>query len=218
MSNPLLTMSGLPPFEQIKPEHVEPAMDSLLAEDRRAVEQLLSKTQEYTWDNLIQPLEDMDDRLSRVWSPVSHMNSVVNSEALRDAYNACLPKLSEYSTEMGQNVGLYQAYKAVKDSKDYDQLDTAQKKVIKNALRDFHLSGVDLPDDKKARYKEIRQQLSQLTTKFEENVLDATQGWTRQIEDETRLAGLPESAQAMAKQAAAQKELNGWLFTLDFPS
>ena len=218
MSNPLLTMSGLPPFEQIKPEHVEPAIDSLLAEDRRGVEQLLSEVKEYTWGNLIQPLENMDDRLSRVWSPVSHMNSVVNSESLRDAYNACLPKLSEYSTEMGQNAGLYQAYRAVKDSKGYAQLDTAQKKVIDNALRDFHLSGVDLPEVKKARYKEIRQQLSKLTTKYEENVLDATQGWTRQIEDEARLAGLPESAQAMAKQAAAQKELNGWLFTLDFPS
>ena len=218
MSNPLLTMSGLPPFAQIKPEHVEPAIDSLLAENRHAVEQLLSETKEYTWDNLVQPLEDMDDRLSRVWSPVSHMNSVMNSEALRDAYNACLPKLSEYGTEMGQNVGLYQAYKAVKDSKDYDRLDTAQKKVIENALRDFHLSGVDLTNDKKDRFKEIRQQLSQLTTKFEENVLDATQGWTRQVEDEVRLAGLPESAQAMARQAAAQKELNGWLFTLDFPS
>ena len=218
MSNPLLTMSGLPPFAQIKPEHVEPAIDSLLAENRRTVEQLLSGTNEYTWDNLVQPLEDMDDRLSRAWSPVSHMNSVMNSEALRDAYNACLPKLSEYGTEMGQNVGLYEAYKAVKDSGDYDRLDTAQKKVIENALRDFHLSGVDLPNDKKDRFKEIRQQLSQLTTKFEENVLDATQGWTRQVEDEARLAGLPESAQAMAKQAAAQKELNGWLFTLDFPS
>jgi len=218
MSNPLLTMSGLPPFAQIKPEHVEPAIDSLLAENRRTVEQLLSGTKEYTWDNLVQPLEDMDDRLSRVWSPVSHMNSVMNSEALRDAYNACLPKLSEYGTEMGQNVSLYEAYKAVKDSRDYDRLDTAQKKVIENALRDFHLSGVDLPNDKKDRFKEIRQQLSQLTTKFEENVLDATQGWTRQVEDEVRLAGLPESAQAMARQAAVQKELNGWLFTLDFPS
>ena len=216
--NPLLTMTGLPPFSRISAEHVEPAIDTLLAENRKAVEALLAATEDYTWDNLIQPLEDMDDRLSRLWSPISHMNSVVNSEALRAAYNACLPKLSEYGTEMGQNVRLYQAYKAIRDSKQYEQLDTAQKKVIDNALRDFHLSGVDLPDDKKARFKKIQQQLSQLTTKFEENVLDATQGWTKHIDDETRLAGLPESARAMAKQAAAQKQLNGWLFTLDFPS
>ena len=216
--NPLLTMTGLPPFSRISAEHVEPAIDTLLAENRKAVEALLAATEDYTWDNLIQPLEDMDDRLSRLWSPISHMNSVVNSEALRAAYNACLPKLSEYGTEMGQNVRLYQAYKAIRDSKQYEQLDTAQKKVIDNALRDFHLSGVDLPDDKKARFKKIQQQLSQLTTKFEENVLDATQGWTKHIDDETRLAGLPESACAMAKQAATQKQLNGWLFTLDFPS
>ncbi len=218
MSNPLLTMDGLPPFTKIKPEHVEPAIDELLAEDRRSIEQLLSTTKAYSWDNLVQPLEDMDDRLGRVWSPVSHMNSVVNSEALRDAYNACLPKLSEYSTEMGQNVNLYQAYKSIKDSNEYHQLDTAQQKVIDNALRDFHLSGVDLPDAKKKRFKQIRQQLSQLTTRFEENVLDATQGWTKLIEDATQLAGLPESARAMAQQAAEQKNQNGWLFTLDFPS
>ncbi len=211
-------MTGLPPFSQITAEHVEPAIDILLAENRKTVEQLLAATGEYTWDNLIQPLEDMDDRLSRAWSPVSHMNSVVNSEALRNAYNACLPKLSEYGTEMGQNVRLYQAYKSIRDSGEYRQLDTAQKKVIDNALRDFHLSGVDLPSDKKARYKEIQQQLSKLTTRFEENVLDATQAWTKQIEDESRLAGLPESARAMAKQTAEQKQLNGWLFTLDFPS
>ena len=217
-NNPLLTMTGLPPFGQIRADHVEPAIDTLLAENRNTVEELLAATEEYTWDNLIQPLEDMDDRLSRVWSPVSHMNSVVNSEALRNAYNACLPKLSDYGTEMGQNVRLYQAFKSIKDSPQYPQLDTAQKKVIDNALRDFHLSGVDLPEDKKARYKAIQQQLSKLTTKFEENVLDATQGWTKQIDDEARLAGLPESACAMAKQAATQKQLSGWLFTLDFPS
>ena len=216
--NPLLTMTGLPPFSHITAEHVEPAIDTLLAENRKTVDELLAATEDYTWDNLIQPLEDMDDRLSRVWSPISHMNSVVNSEALRTAYNACLPKLSEYGTEMGQNVRLYQAYKVIKDSKQYEQLDTAQKKVIDNALRDFHLSGVDLPDAKKARFKKIQQQLSQLTTKFEENVLDATQGWTKQIDDETRLVGLSESARAMAKQAATQKQLSGWLFTLDFPS
>jgi oligopeptidase A len=216
--NPLLTITGLPPFSRITAEHVEPAIDTLLAKNRKTVEALLAATEDYTWDNLIQPLEDMDDRLSRVWSPISHMNSVVNSEALRTAYNACLPKLSEYGTEMGQNVRLYQAYKVIKNSEQYEQLDTAQKKVIDNALRDFHLSGVDLPDDKKARFKKIQQQLSRLTTKFEENVLDATQGWTKHIDEETRLAGLPDSARAMAKQAAAQKQLNGWLFTLDFPS
>ena len=218
MSNPLLEMTGLPPFEHIRPEHVEPAIDALLAECRQTTEALLDASDAYSWDNLIQPLEDMDDRLGRVWSPVSHMNSVVNSDALREAYNACLPKLSAYSTEMGQNVRLYQAYKAIRDSDEYATLDVAQKKVIDNALRDFHLSGVDLPEEKKRRFKDIRQRLSKLTTTFEENVLDATQGWSKHVSDEMALSGLPESALAMARQAAEQKQLEGWLFTLDFPS
>ena len=218
MSNPLLEMTGLPPFAHIRPEHVEPAIDTLLAENRETVRRLLAANREYTWDNLVQPLEEMEDRLSRVWAPVSHMNSVVNSEALRQAYNACLPKLSEYSTELGQNAELHAAYRSLHDTGEYARLDTAQKKVIDDALRDFHLSGVDLPAEQQARFKEIRQRLSKLTTRFEENVLDATQAWTRHVTDEARLSGLPDSARAMARQAAEQKGLEGWLFTLDFPS
>lgn len=216
MSNPLLEMTALPPFAHIKPEHVEPAIDTLLQQNREKLQKLLSATAEYTWDNLIQPLEEMDDRLERIWSPVSHMNSVVNSDELRAAYNACLPKLSEYATELGQNEQLYRAYKAIADK--HAKLDAAQHKIIENALRDFHLSGVDLPTEKKQRYKEIQQRLSSLTTRFEENLLDATHAWHKQITDEAQLAGLPESARAMAKQAAAEKELDGWVFTLDFPS
>ncbi len=218
MSNPLLEMTALPPFAHIKPEHVEPAIDTLLQQNREKLQKLLSATAEYTWDNLIQPLEEMDDRLERIWSPVSHMNSVVNSDELRAAYNACLPKLSEYATELGQNEQLYRAYKAITDADKHAKLDAAQRKIIENALRDFHLSGVDLPTEKKQRYKEIQQRLSSLTTRFEENLLDATHAWHKQITDEAQLAGLPESARAMAKQAAAEKELDGWVFTLDFPS
>ena len=217
MTNPLLEMKGLPPFSQIKPEHVEPAMDTLLAEAREQVKTLL-KQDHYTWDNFIQPLEEMDDRISRAWSPVSHMNSVVNSDELREAYNACLPKISEYSTEMGQNRALYDAYKAIADSDEYSKLDKAQQKIIDNAIRDFHLSGVDLPEDKKKRYGEIKQQLSKLTTRFEENLMDATQAWEKHINDQSELAGLPESAMSMAKQAAEAKDLDGWLFNLEFPS
>lgn len=216
--NPLLTMTGLPPFEHIKPEHVEPALEALIKLNREKLQSLLKDNENYSWDNLIEPLEDMDDRLGRMWSPVSHMNSVVNSDALRDAYNNCLSLLSEYSTEMGQNVELYQAYQAIKDSAEFNKLDEAQKKIIDNALRDFHLSGIDLPDEKKKRFREIRQQLSKLTSKYEENVLDATQAWSKHITDEKQLAGLPDSAMAMAKQAAEAKELEGWLFTLNFPS
>ena len=216
--NPLLTMSGLPPFQHIKAEHIEPALKAIIKENREQIEILLKENKHFTWDNLIQPLEDMDDRLGRMWSPVSHMNSVVNSDELRDAYNNCLPLLSEYSTEMGQNVELYKAYQSIKDSAEFAMLDEAQQKIIENALRDFHLSGIDLPDEKKKRFREIRQQLSKLTSKYEENILDATQAWSKHITDEKLLAGLPESALAMAKQAAEAKELDGWLFTLNFPS
>ncbi len=216
--NPLLAMTGLPPFQHIKPEHVEPAIEAVIKSNREQIEKLLKDNEHYTWENLIQPLEDMDDHLGRMWSPVSHINSVVNSDALRDAYNNCLPLLSEYSTEMGQNVELYEAYQAIKDSPEFAKLDMAQKKIIDNALRDFHLSGIDLPVEKKKRFREIRQQLSKLTSKYEENVLDATQAWSKHITDEKKLAGLPDSALAMAKQAAEEKELDGWLFSLNFPS
>ncbi len=219
--NPLLTMSEksiLPPFRHISPEHVQPALESIIESNRKLLKSLLKNNKQYTWENLIQPLEDADDCLGRMWSPVSHMNSVVNSDELRDAYNNCLPLLSEYSTEMGQNVELYQAYQAIKDSAEFKKLDQAQQKIINNGLRDFHLSGIDLAEEKKKRFREIRQQLSKLTSKYEENVLDATQAWSKHITDESLLVGLPESALAMAQQAAQAKDLTGWLFTLNFPS
>lgn len=218
MSNPLLEMDGLPPFSQIKPEHVEPAIDALLAENRKIIEDLLAATSNYTWDNLVQPLEEMDERLGRVWSPVGHMNSVVNSDELRDAYNACITKLSEYGTELGQHEGLYAAFKHVSENPDYEVLDAAQKKIIDNAMRDFRLSGIDLSSEDKARYKEIMQALSTLNSKFSENILDATNAWSLQITDEARLKGLPESALGMAKQIAEREEKEGWVFNLEYPS
>ncbi|VAW98129.1 Oligopeptidase A [hydrothermal vent metagenome] len=218
MPNPLLTFDGLPPFKHIKPEHIEPAIDALLAENRLAIETVLAENETYSWDNFIQPLEEVGDKLDKAWSPVSHMNSVVNSDELRDAYNACLPKLSEFATEVGQHASLFKAYQSIADSDEYQILDRSQKKIIDNALRDFKLSGIDLSDDKKARYKEIKQALTKLTTKYEENVLDATHAWFKLISDETQLAGLPDSAIAMAKQMAQNNDREGWEFTLDFPS
>jgi oligopeptidase A len=217
MTNPLLEMEGLPPFSKITPEMIEPAIDSLLAENREEIHRLLQDPQQHTWKGLIEPLEKLDDRLSRVWSPISHMNSVVNSDDLRKAYNACLPKLSDYATEMGQNVELCDAYKRV--ASDRSDFDTAQNKLLDNALLDFRLSGVDLPEEKKQRYKEISQALSKLTTKFEENILDATNAWSKLITNAGDLAGLPESALALARQTATQRDhQEGWLLTLDFPS
>jgi oligopeptidase A len=218
MSNPLLAHTELPLFSQIKPEHVVPAIDQLLAEARATVESCLNATDRYTWKNLIEPIENAEDRLGKAWSPVSHMNSVVNSDELREAYNACLPKLSAYSTEMGQNEALFKAYKSIAESEEYATLDTAQQKIIRNALRDFHLSGIDLDADKKQRYKEISQELSQLASNFEENVLDATNAWSKLITNELDLTGLPASALAQARQTAEQNGREGWMITLQFPS
>jgi oligopeptidase A len=216
--NPLLGLTALPPFSAIKPEHVEPAIDALLAECRATVARVLAENETYSWTNLVQPIEDVEDKLSRAWSPVGHMNSVVNSEALRAAYNACLPKLSEYGTEMGQNEPLYRAYQQLADGPEYARLDTAQRKVIDNALRDFRLSGIALAPEQRARYKAIMQELSSLHAKFEENLLDATNAWKLQIEDPARLAGLPESAVGLAKQTAEREGVKGWVLNLEYPS
>ncbi|MCG8081893.1 MAG: oligopeptidase A [Candidatus Thiodiazotropha taylori] len=215
MTNALLDMTGLPPFSRIEPPMVEPAIDALLQANRQTMESLLNTVASPSWGNFVEPLEVVEDRLSRTWSPVSHMNSVVNHDELREVYNACLPKLSDYATEVGQNSKLCEAYKKVAEQAD---LDDAQKKMLENTLLEFRLSGVDLPEDKKQRFKEISQSLSKLTTKFEENLLDATNAWSKLISDPEQLAGLPESAMALAKQTAEQREQQGWLLTLEFPS
>ncbi len=218
MSNPLLTFTDLPPFSQIKPEHIKPAVEQAIADCRAKIEQVLEGNTSPSWENLVAPIEEVDDRLSRIWSPVSHMNSVVNSDELREAYESCLPLLSEYGTWVGQHKGLFEAYKALKADKSYESLSQAQKKTITDALRDFELSGIGLPADQQHRYGEINKRMSELGSKFSNNVLDATMGWTKHIRDEKELAGMPESALAAAKAAAEAKELDGYLLTLDIPS
>ncbi len=218
MSNPLLEETLLPQFSKIRPEHIEPAIDHFLENARRVIEHQLSHGGPYNWDNLVAPIELAEDRLNRAWSPVGHLNAVLNSDALRDAYQACLPKLSAYATETGQNRALCDAYRTIRDSAEFSKLDRAQQKIIDNALRDFHLSGVDLDPEKQARYKEISQQLSQLASEFENNVLDATNAWSKSLSHAEDLAGLPESALAQARQAAATANQAGWLINLQFPS
>lgn len=218
MTNPLLENYTLPPFSKIKPEHVEPAVTQAIKQAREAVNELLTNISQPTWDNLVQPMEEIEASIDHVWSPVSHMNSVVNSDELRQAFNACLPMLSEFGTELGQNEDLYRAYKNLADSDEYQKLDTAQKKVIDNAVRDFRLSGVELPPEQRDQYKQITQKLTELSAKFEENLLDATHAWKKHITDESMLSGLPPSTIAMAEQFAKRDGLEGWVFTLDFPS
>ena len=218
MNNPLLKSNELPPFSHILPEHVRPAIESIVADNEQAIAALLASGKGKDWTSLQEPLDALDDRLSQAWSPVGHMNAVVNSEDLRAVYNDCLPLLSEYSTRIGQNRQLFDAYQALADSAEFGQLNSAQQKVINDTLRDFRLAGVALDDDKKARYGEIKKQLSELSSKYSDNVLDATMAWTKLVTDESQLSGLPESALAGAKQLATAREQDGWLLNLDFPS
>jgi len=217
-TNPLLDLSGLPRFAAIRPEHVEPAVIETISANRTAIEELLQTVSEPSWENFIQPIEDMNERLGRIWSPVSHLNAVMNNDALRKAYNACLPKLSEYSTELKQDERLYRAYRAVAARPDFASLNPAQRKIVENVLRDFRLSGAELDPVAKTRFKAVVEELSMLHSKFDENLLDATNAWELVVDDETMLAGLPETARAAARAAAERDGKAGWKFTLHMPS
>ncbi|MBV7316025.1 oligopeptidase A [Shewanella sp. NIFS-20-20] len=218
MSNPLLSNTDLPQFSKIKPEHIQPALEQAIEDCRQMVEQVISENEEYTWENLVAPLEAVDDRLSKMWSPISHMNSVLSTEEWRAAHDACLPLLSDYGTWIGQHQDLYQAYKALAASSGFASLTQAQQTSIEHSLRDFELSGIGLDDAGKQRYGDIAKRLSELTSQFSNQLLDATHAWQKQVTDEALLAGLPESAVAAAKAMAEEKQLDGWVFTLDFPS
>ncbi len=218
-ANPLLQDFDLPPYSVIRPEHVEPAVDAILADSRVAIAQLLSQQSAApSWSGLVLPLDELGARLSRAWSPVSHLNAVCNNAQLRTAYEACLPKLSEYWTEIGQNRGLFEAYQALASGPEAAGFDVAQKTILEHALRDFRLSGIDLPPAGQQRYGAIQMKLSELASSFSNQLLDATQAWTKHISDEAALAGLTDSAKAQMAQAAAAKELDGWLISLEFPS
>lgn len=217
MSNPLLEAKGLPPFSQIRPEHVKPAVEQAIKDYRDVVEKVVANN-DYSWENFIAPLTEVSDRLSKIWSPVSHLNSVMNSEPLREAYESCLPLLSELSTYLGQHAGLYKAYQSIKDSEEFATYSQAQQKAITDSLRDFELSGIGLAADKQKRFGEISQRLSELASKFSNQVLDATHAWFKHVTNKDDLAGLPESALEAAAQAAKAKELEGWVLTLDIPS
>lgn len=218
-NNPLLQDFDLPPYSTILPEHVEPAVDAILAESRTVVADVLaSQGDTPRWETLIDALDEQGAKLGRAWSPVSHLNAVRNNPELRAAYEACLPKLSEYWTEMGQNRALFQAYEALAASPEAASFDVAQKTILEQALRDFRLSGIDLPPEQQKRYGEIQMKLSELGSRFSNQLLDATQAWSKHVEDESLLAGITESAKGQMKQAAEAKDLQGWLITLEFPS
>ena len=203
MTNPLLENQALPAFRRVKPEHIESAIDQLLKEYRILLQILLEQPGKHTWESLFRPLEDKEDQLQRAWSTVRHLHSVADNEALRRAHNACVPKMSEHATELGQNEDLFRACKTLAGSEYYSRLDISRQKIIQNSLRDFHLSGIDLEQREKDRYKVLKQKLSQLQTRFEENLLDATHGWSRLVADESQLSGLPDTAVELAAQNGA---------------
>jgi oligopeptidase A len=216
MLNPLLTDYQLPPFTRIRPEHAEPAVRTLLDGNRRQLAALLEAGAD-GWDRLVAPIERMHHVLARAWSPIGHLNSVLNGEELRAAYNACLPLLTSYHTELAQNAALCAAYQRILD-REGPQLAPEQRKLLENALRDFRLAGVSLPEDRKQRFRRVMERLASVQAKFDENVLDATNAWSRVVGDERELSGLPAMILERARAAAQAAGLPGWLLPLDAPN
>ena len=216
--NPLLDLSGLPRFTEILPQHVAPAVDQLLAENRALVARLLADAAAPSWDNFMQPLDDASERLTRAWGQVGHLNAVMNNAELRTAYNDNLPKVAQYGAEMGQNLALFNKVKAIRNGAEFAALSTARQKIIENELRDFRLGGAELAEEKKARFLAIQEEQSTLSSRFSDNILDATNDFTWLVEDEAELAGLPADERQVAAEAAQAAAKQGWLFTLKAPS
>ena len=215
MSNPLLDFSGLPRFAEIEPAHVAPAIDELLAQGRAAIAAVTAAPP--TWDAFVAPLEDANEKIGRAWGQVSHLHAVMDTPALREAYNASLPKITQYWTELGQNEALFAKYKALKKSGHFSSLNEARRKIIENAIRDFRLSGAELPTEKKQRFAAIQEELAKLGAKFSENVLDATNAFSIVVGEE-RTRGIPDDALEAAKEAAQKDGKEGFKFTLHAPS
>jgi oligopeptidase A len=209
---PMSTLT-LPQFTTIDTTNFVENLDKLLQENLDKISTILTQNQQHTWDTLMRPLEDMDDRLERFWSPLSHLHAVVNSKILRDCYQASLPKLSAYEAAIGHNEELYNAMKSL----DKSILDTTQCKIIDDTIRDFELSGVSLSAEKKQRFEAIQTRLADLANQFENNVLDSGQAFSLHIIDEKRLSGLPSHALQTAHELAAEKGLPGWMLNLEFP-
>ncbi len=217
MENPLLNQGQLPIFSQIDPKQIESTLKQLLSQNRSQLLEYIDNNKEPSWDNLIAPLEDLDCKLNKMWSPISHLHGVMESDELRAAYNACLPLLTEYHTDLMQNEHLYQAVQTIEQRADFKKMNEAQQKLITNELRDFRLAGVNLPPQDKLRFAELQKQLSKLTTQFAEHILDSTHAWTLHITDAASLKGLPDTALQSAKEIAEQQGKTGWVLTLDYP-
>jgi oligopeptidase A len=213
--NPLLDFSGLPQFERIQPAHVAPAMEQLLADGRATVEAVTHAAP--GWDTFVAPLEDANERIGRAWGQVSHLHAVMDTPPLREAYNANLPKVTQYWTELGQNEALFARYRQLQASPEFPSLSAARRRIVENAMRDFRLGGAELAPAKKQRFGEIQEELAKLSAKFSENVLDATNAFSLVVE-EARTRGIPPDVLEAAKEAALKDGKAGWKFTLHAPS
>ena len=216
--NPLLDFSGLPRFPDFRVELVTPAVDQLLAENRALIERITGTDVPPTWRDFVQPLEDANERLHRAWGIVGHLNAVMNNPELREVYNANLPKVTQYYTELGQHQGLFAKFKALRGSREFEPLSREQKKIVENELRDFRLGGAELAPDKKTRFKEISERLAQLSSRFSDNLLDATNAFSHFVADPAHTAGIPPDVLAAAHEAAQADGKPGWKFTLHAPS
>ena len=218
-TNPLLDFSGLPRFADIRPEHVAPAIDQLLSENNALIERLGADQQPPGWENFVAPLDDANERLSRAWGQVAHLNAVMNTAELREVYNANLPKISQYFAGLSQNEQLYARHKALHEAPVFATLSREQKKIVENELRDFRLGGAELQPQAKAEFKQVREQLDQLSSRFNDNLLDATNAYSWVVRDADELLGLPPDViEAAAVAARADGVEGGWKFTLHMPS
>ena len=216
--NPLLDFSGLPRFADIRTEHIEEAVRQLLADGRSVIDSVSQNQAAPTWDNFIQPVDDANERISRAWGQVSHLNAVMNNPALREVYNACLPVITQYFGELEQNEVLFGKCRQLRQGQGFDSLNPPRKKIIENRLRDFRLGGAELAADGKARFLEIQEELSALSSRFSDNLLDATNGFSLHVDHPDMLAGIPEDVVGVARSLAEKENLPGWTFTLHAPS
>lgn len=216
--NPLLDFSKLPRFEDIRTEHITPAVQQLLAENRNIISAIREETAVPDWENFVQPMTDANERLYRAWGQVSHLNAVANTPELREVYNANLPLVTQYYAELAQDQVLFEKFKQLRASENFDHLITARKKIIENELRDFRLGGAELEPAQKIRFLEIQEELSALSSRFNDNLLDATNKYTLQVEDIDELSGIPSDVLRAAKEQAEKDGEDGWKFTLHAPS
>ncbi len=218
MTNPLLDFSGIPRFSEFRVEHVGTAVDQLLAENRALVQRIEEDPAAPAWDTFVQPLEDANERLARAWGQVGHLNAVMNSPELREAYNANLPKITAYYTDLSQNQALFEKFKRLRSSPEFEGLSATRRKIVEDELRDFRLGGAELPTDKRGRFKEVQEELATLSSNFSDNLLDATNHFKHYVDRREELTGIPDDVLEAARAAAEEDGFQGWKFTLHMPS